>query len=40
MTNDLEMLTHPHYWGLALRENLKDISQKDYELIKSEMEKA
>ena len=40
MVNDLEMVTHPVYWGIAFRENLKEISQKDYELIKSRLEKA
>lgn len=39
MVNDLEMVTHPHYYGIAFRENLKDISEKDYKLIKSHLEK-
>lgn len=37
MVDDLEMVTHPIYWGIAFRENLKEISQKDYELIKSRL---
>ena len=40
MVDDLEMVTHPHYYGIAFRENLKDISEKDYLLIKSHLEKA
>ena len=40
MVNDLEMVTHPQYWGIAFRENLKEISQKDYELIKKKLEEA
>ena len=39
MVDDLEMVTHPLHWGVAFRENLKEISQKDYELIKSRLRK-
>ncbi|MGD9581579.1 MAG: EVE domain-containing protein [Vampirovibrionia bacterium] len=40
MVDDLEMVTHPQYWGIAFRENLKELSKNDYELIKSKLEKA
>lgn len=40
LVDDLDMVTHPIYWGIAFRENLKELSEKDYELIKSRMEKA
>lgn len=40
MVEDLEMVTHPLYWGIAFRENLKEISEKDYKLIKTKLEKA
>src|SRR3989339_2179300 len=33
MVDDLEMIKYPQYWGMYFRENLKEISQKDYELI-------
>ncbi|KKP40233.1 MAG: hypothetical protein UR30_C0005G0014 [Candidatus Peregrinibacteria bacterium GW2011_GWC2_33_13] len=39
MVDDLEMVKHPLYFGLAFRQNLADISQKDYELIKSKLSK-
>lgn len=39
MVEDLEMVTHPLYWGMTFRENLKEISPKDYKLIKSKLEK-
>lgn len=39
MVDDLEMVTHPLYYGIAFRENLKEVSQKDYELIKSKLGK-
>lgn len=38
LVDDLEMVTHPHYWGIAFRENLKELSVKDYELVKSRLE--
>jgi predicted RNA-binding protein len=38
MVNDLKMVTHPHFYGLAFRRNLADIPKEDYELIKSRME--
>lgn len=40
IVNDLEMVKHPLYYGLAFRRNLVDISQKDFELIKSKMEQS
>lgn len=40
MVDDLEMVNSPIYWGLAFRENLKEISEKDYKLIKTKLEKA
>jgi predicted RNA-binding protein len=40
MVEDLDMVTHPQYWGIAFRENLKEITQKDYELIKRRLEEA
>jgi 5-bromo-4-chloroindolyl phosphate hydrolysis protein len=40
LVNDLDMITHPEYWGVAFKENLKEISEKDYKLIKSNLEKA
>lgn len=40
MVDDLEMVKNPLYWGLAFRQNLVEISSKDYELIKSKLEKA
>lgn len=38
MVDDLEMVTHPLYYGIAFRENLKEIPEKDYELIKKRLE--
>ena len=40
MVDDLKMVKHPLYYGLAFRQNLADISQDDYELIKSKLEEA
>lgn len=40
MVDDLEMVTHPLYFGLAFRENLREISEKDYKLIKQKLEQA
>ena len=40
MVNDLEMIKLPQYWGMYFRENLKEITQKDYELIKNRLEEA
>lgn len=40
MVNELEMITQPAYWETAFRENLKEISPKDYDLIKLKLEKA
>jgi|GEM_PF-5976199 len=37
MVDDLKMVTHPLYYGLAFRQNLADISIEDYELIKNKM---
>jgi predicted RNA-binding protein len=37
LVDDLEMVKHPLYWGTAFRENLKDISDRDYELIKKKL---
>lgn len=39
MVNDLEMIKHPLYYGLAFRRNLVDISEKDFTLIKSKLKK-
>jgi predicted RNA-binding protein len=40
MVDDLKMVTHPLYYGLAFRQNLADIPPEDYELIKSRLEQA
>jgi len=40
MVDDLKMVTHPLYYGLAFRRNLADICKEDYELIKSKLEEA
>jgi len=40
MASELEIITQPAYWEVAFRENLKEISLKDYDLIKKRLEKA
>lgn len=37
MVDELELIKYPQYWGMYFRENLKEVSQKDYELIKSKL---
>jgi hypothetical protein len=39
MLDELSMVTHPLYWGIAFRQNLKDLDPKDYEQIKKRLEK-
>ncbi len=40
MVDDLKMVTHPLYYGLAFRRNLADICEEDFNLIKSKLEES